>query len=479
MLWLNPLALVALATVAAPVLIHILVQRRAEQFPFPTLRFLRPTRLAAIRRRMLDDLPLLAIRAALIAAAVTALAGPLLVTRTRSETWDRRVARAIITQAAGELAPPSAGITSPIAESQQARIGGAASVNEGARLQRTFETTVVSDGIRRALLWLETAPPARREIVIASAFPIGSITAADIAAIPAGVGVRFERIGTLPRERTVAAGRVLTSTGLSVREVTLRGGETSVRDEPAVDKPAWPIAIVASTEDRPVVDAAIAAVLTQHVWAAPPDRQAKVVLVGATGEPSGGSQAVAGRAVVQGSRPAVLAELAGASAIDRVWMGGAVARVARDVDLRAAAARVTGGLADPRFSSPPWHTLTFSSDGRPLAAAARSSDALLIASAAPAANLATPLLLRSIANAIADIPDLRRTEVMPIGDAVLQRWSRPPAASISPRPENVDHDDRRWFWTAALALLVLETWVRRAWPAEVPHTEEGEQTRVA
>jgi hypothetical protein len=480
MLWLNPLALIALATVAAPVLIHILVQRRAEQFPFPTLRFLRPTRLAAIRRRMLDDLALLAVRAALIAAAVTALAGPLLVTRTRRDTWDRRVARAIITQEAGaELAPASAGIAPPIAESQQARIGGASSVNEGAPLQRTFQTTVVSDGIRRALLWLETAPPARREIVIASPFPIGSITAADVAAIPAGIGVRFERIGTLPRERTVAAGRVLTSTGVSVREVTLRGGETSVRDEPAVAKPAWPIAVVASTEDRPVVDAAIAAVLTQHVWAAPPDRQAKVVLVGATGEPSGVSPAVAGRAGVQASTPAVLAELAGASAIDRVWMGGAVARVARDVDLGAAATRVTGGLADPRFSSPPWHTLTFSCDGRPLAAAARSSDTLLIASAAPAANLATPLLLRSIANAIADIPDLQRTEVMPIGDAVLQRWSRPPAPSISPRPENVDQDDRRWFWTAALALLVLETWFRRARPAEVPHAEEREQTRVA
>ena len=38
-----------------------------------------------------------------------------------------------------------------------------------------------------------TAPPARREIVIASPFPIGSITQADIAAIPPSIGVRFER----------------------------------------------------------------------------------------------------------------------------------------------------------------------------------------------------------------------------------------------------------------------------------------------
>ena len=62
MFWLNPSALFALAAIAAPILIHILVQRRAERFPFPTLRFLQPTRLAAIRRHLLEDLPLLAIR---------------------------------------------------------------------------------------------------------------------------------------------------------------------------------------------------------------------------------------------------------------------------------------------------------------------------------------------------------------------------------------------------------------------------------
>ena len=80
MLWLNPVALFALAAIAAPILIHILVQRRAERFPFPTLRFLQPTRLAAIRRHLLEDWRLLAVRAALLAAAAAALAGPLLVT---------------------------------------------------------------------------------------------------------------------------------------------------------------------------------------------------------------------------------------------------------------------------------------------------------------------------------------------------------------------------------------------------------------
>src|SRR5439155_23533783 len=86
---------------AAPILIHLLVQRRAERFPFPTLRFLQPTRLAAIRRHLLEDIPLLLVRAAILAAAVAALAGPLLVTPARRQAWDRLLVRAVATDPEG------------------------------------------------------------------------------------------------------------------------------------------------------------------------------------------------------------------------------------------------------------------------------------------------------------------------------------------------------------------------------------------
>ena len=95
-IWQSPLVLFALAAVAAPILIHILVQRRAERVPFPTLRFLQPTRLAAIRRHVLDDAALLAVRAAILAAAVAALAGPLVITSARRQTWERRIVRAVV-----------------------------------------------------------------------------------------------------------------------------------------------------------------------------------------------------------------------------------------------------------------------------------------------------------------------------------------------------------------------------------------------
>jgi len=42
--WLSPVALFAMAAVAAPILIHILIHRRAQPFAFPTLRFLQPMR---------------------------------------------------------------------------------------------------------------------------------------------------------------------------------------------------------------------------------------------------------------------------------------------------------------------------------------------------------------------------------------------------------------------------------------------------
>ena len=449
MIWLNPAALFALAAIAAPILIHILIQRRAERLPFPTLRFLQPTRLAAIRRHLLEDLPLLAVRAALLAAAAAALAGPLLVMEARRQAWDRRVVRALVVEA-----------------------GARASVLDGTRIQgrerghespaphqeKTFETASLADGIRRAIGWLEAAPPARREIVIASAFPIGSITAADVAVIPADVGVRFDRTGALPQTRTVPAGRLLTAGGALARDVTLDGERTSVREAAAGNAVAWPVEVVSSPADHRLLEAAIAAVLSQRVWAGPPDHRARLVLIASTSD------------AAQVSRPALIAQ---------AWMAEAVASMARDRDLGEASGRVASGFSDRAFAAPPWQTVASAADGRPLTVAAGSADAIVVTSAAPASDVVMPLLLRSIANAIGTIPDLRRAEVLPIADAVLQRWTRPAAPVTSPRIDTVDQDDRRWLWIAVLLLLALETWMRRARNTDGAARLHEEDARVA
>jgi len=466
MFWVNPLALFALAATAAPILIHILIQRRAERFPFPTLRFLQPTRLASIRRHVLEDPVLLAVRVAILAAAALALAGPLLLTASRRQAWDRRIVRAIVVDGDSSTAAPAP---------------GGAGEQRAVLMQRQFDGQPLADGIRRAVLWLETSPPARREIVVLSPMPIGSIARTDISAVPGEIGIRFQRNATLPPAQTAAGGRVLTSDSVRAREVTLTGDRTSFRDADIDAVPVWPIDVVSRADDRPAIDSAIAAVRSQRVWSAPSGRRARVVLIPASADlkvraTSAADRSASGGVLAFGS--AVADGVSDAVPIAVPWMAGAVVRIARDADLHAVSRSVPAGLADPRFASAPWQALAVAADGRPLAAAAGSSDRLLVASAGDATSLATPVLLRSIANAIAPLPDLRAAEVMPIADEVLRQWSRPPAPVVSPRMDTVEQDDRRWLWLAVVCLLALETWMRRARPAAVER-RAAEDARVA
>jgi hypothetical protein len=426
--WLNPVALVAFAAVAAPVLIHILVQRRAERFPFPTLRFLQPTRLAAIRRHVLEDVALLAVRGAVLAAAAAAVAGPLFVTPGRRQAWERRIVRAtVIDEALRNVARPL---------SQDATL----------HQQQEFLASSLSDGMRRAIAWLEAAPPARRELVVMSPFPLGSITAADVAGVPADIGLRFERSGALPSTRTVQGGSVWTSAGVMTREVTLAGSRTSVREYATAEPLSWPIDVVSSPEYGSIADAAASAALSQRVWAPPRDRRARLVLW----EPASKAGAAQADAI------------ADLSPIAQPWMADAVARMTRDADLRTAAQRVAGGLDEARLARAPWQVVATAADGRPLVLVAASPTRLVIVCGAHASDVVTPLLMRTIANAIAQIPDLQFAEVASIADPLLRGWSRPAAPPRVPRIDAVESDDRRWFWLAALCLLALETWIRRS-----------------
>src|SRR5262249_54773319 len=150
----NPAAWIGLLAVAGPVAIHILVQRKAERLPFPSLRFLQQTRLASIRRRVLEDRVLLAIRAAIVIAAVTALAGPLIITPARRQEWNARVVRAVVVEVAARTSSAPADVARAPADAPKAL------------LSQSFEATSIRDGIVRALAWFADAPPARRELVI-------------------------------------------------------------------------------------------------------------------------------------------------------------------------------------------------------------------------------------------------------------------------------------------------------------------------
>src|SRR5262245_46213072 len=137
---------------AGPIVIHILVQRKAERLAFPSLRFLQQGRLASIRRHLLEDVPLLAIRAAIVAAAVGALAGPLIVTRAQRQAWNARVVRATVVHAADGA--------------RRLRAEGASASLAEAFLSQTFGAPAVSDDLPRAVAWLELGSPARGALLI-------------------------------------------------------------------------------------------------------------------------------------------------------------------------------------------------------------------------------------------------------------------------------------------------------------------------
>ena len=78
MSFLTPLFLVALATLAVPVLIHLTQKERKSVVAFPSLMFLRKIPYESVQRRRIRDWLLLALRLAAIALIVTAFARPFL-----------------------------------------------------------------------------------------------------------------------------------------------------------------------------------------------------------------------------------------------------------------------------------------------------------------------------------------------------------------------------------------------------------------
>ena len=277
-----------------------------------------------------------------------------------------------------------------------------------------------------------------------------------MAAVPASIGIRFERAGTLPGTRTVPAGRVLGAGGVLARDVTLDGVQTSVRDTAAADSTSWPIEVIHAPASKPAADAAVAAVLSRGVWAPAPGRRVRLVV-----DAEKGPYPVSG---------------IGASPVRTPWIADAIARLVRDDELQMAAARVATGFGDAKFSAAPWQAVALAADGRPLAVAAESTGRLVVASAAGAANMVTPLLMRSLANGIGAVPDLQHAEVAPIADRLLREWARPAAIPSVPVADALRQDegdnDRRWLWLAALCLLGIEMWMRRARSADEEAREE-------
>lgn len=451
MIWLAPLAWLGLAAVAVPIVVHLLAHHRAERLPFPTLRFLPATRLAAARRRALEDVALLIVRSAIIAAAVAACAGPLIVTPARRALWDGRLVRAVV-----QVSDVSD--TSPLSERIPpfGRAPAVSDVSDTPLLEQRFRGADLSVGINQAVAWLDSAPSARRELLIAAPLTIGSISAADLSTIPANVGIRFRQTGELPAVRTIAAPAVVTNSGIVQRSVTLEGPNTVVRDVHADGRSEPPFEIIAPPALKSTADAARTAVLSLRVPVPPPDHRVTMILL-------------------DGQDFRALPKI---TAIRSAWMADVIARTSGDRSLQLEAARVSTGLGPGPFATAPWQLLARAVDGRPLASATASGDRLIVAALARDGDVLVPTLLRAIAASLAPADDPKASDILPIPDTQLRAWTRSPGPAPPPRPDTVERDDRRWLWGLALVLLLIETRMRRASTAAQPADEEP-HARVA
>ena len=387
--WLNPGALPLIALAALPIVIHLLLRRRANVVPFPTVRFIVPSDRSAVRLRRPSDLLLLAIRVAIVTCAAIAVARPLLLTDGRREAWAARTTRAIVVDTSASVDAGRASET-------------AAAERRDAVTARRFDAAQLSDGIVHATAWLSSAEPGQREIVVVSDFQQGTLGAETFVAVPKEIGLRMVPVGNESRsEVTVDVPAVFYEGEAWTRSVT--AGETSTSATlTRASTGGLTLAI-----DEPVRARLLSAIATAGALAPAADQPVEMSF-GTGTEPS---------ATVWPNKG---------------WM--------RDAARRLFASPFPAGIAVR--ASARGETLVFRVD-------------------TPADSLAAAQVTQAALNARLDPRALAEREPARIPADVLAKWTRPPGPPGQDAWPRSRDSDGRWLWLAVLALMGLETWVRR------------------
>ena len=435
MIWQNPWAWAGLLALAIPVLIHLLGRRSARAQRFPSLRFLEASQLTATRLTRLTDLPLLAVRMAILAAAVAALAAPLLLTEDRERDLGRALARAIIVDTSASM-------------SRATVTGGAgeraldAARREAARLRDEATTSVILETRSPALAmpgasaWLATRP-GRRELIIVSDFQVGTLDSLDIAAVPEDVG-----IGLTPTASDSAAPSV---DGSIVRAATA----TQITTAAGSTQGQGGLVILAAAGERTRAEAARRAASTTVPSSMPVPAERPVVVV---------HRGYDSRAqLLRDARP-----------LAQPWQTDLLVRLRADPTLIAAALNAdipaTGG--DSTTDADSLTAVAFTRARVPVVRAASDQgdgrDRLLLFMRADAGSLVSAGLLAAVMRA--SLPASQATELEPsrLPEATLAEWRRPAASATTTRSAiDAGTSDGRWLWVLALVLLGIESWMRR------------------
>ncbi len=409
--WLTPAALAGLALLAVPIAIHLFARTPVRRVVVPSLRPLVAQVPRLRRRRHLRDPWLLAVRLLTVAAAVTASAGPLLVTPVREARWASRLARAVIVDGAVAGGANAATIDQAIATE-----------TAGAIATEVFTADPPASAVPRALAWLSRQPPAAREIVVIG--DDGSALAPSaLAVLPGGTGLRAEVVpasggsqerawlGASPAARPVAA--------LVTAATDAAGVRTRVQASP---RPQLPVTQVAEAEMQRLVDAVWDGVQAEGAFLRAP----------ATWQP-------------------VRVEW-----IDRA-LGGDPSLVPLTTDDRARLwplATLPGSNAEPLpIASAPWSSLA------PGVVAARDGETLVIRGA-PAAE---PVLVADTLRAVLQVAAGEERPPRRVGAADVRRRAAMarPASGVPATSIRHAGTDARWLWALALIGLVIESAVRR------------------
>ena len=251
-LWLTPLAWIGVVLAGVPILIHLLARQRSRRVLFPSLKFVPAAQLVALRRHVVADWPLLIVRMLIVVCAVTALAGPVLVSNARRAQWDTRVARAVV------VTHDAADVSALADEERQTTFVSA-----------QFSAPTLPDAIRSAADWLSHQPPAARELVVIGDFRERSLSARDLDVVGPHVGIRFLPIERTDDESSVEMLAMADSSARTAQPSRVRVTPELTRTEaqytPAVSAPSLPVRVVAATAEQPYADALLRAVLRDGV----------------------------------------------------------------------------------------------------------------------------------------------------------------------------------------------------------------------
>jgi hypothetical protein len=444
MVWLAPRAFAALALLAGPVIVHLLTRRTARRVIFPATHFVRATQAASVALRLPSDIGLLLLRLAIVGVAVMAAARPLVMTQWRLAGWNARVSRAIVIDSSPSMSFDTA---------RDALGGGIAGRLAAQEMQDAFEAravtrTILTDGIERAVGWLRTVPPSRREIVVISDFQRGSLDADTLTAVPANVGIRFIRAGVPPEtRRTVLPSIEGWRAGVWQATATIDAAGTRaswVRRGPA-GAPRW-ISVDANAADADAADRALRAAVSPGVPAG--DEGDRVLVRFAGAEPL--------RPPAHPIRSAWIARAALALSSDGDTGVGSPASISdRDTGV-GSPTPIENGDPTPRVTPPP---VVSERDG-----------VMIVDAGVSAAALEAPAIVRAALLAVrpASIADTE-AETVTLTDGDLARWRRDPAPVTSAAAliggESAGalaaESDARWFWALALLLLGVEWRLRR------------------